>query len=258
MTAVARPRVTPGLADVLVQAMASLAHCGDLVATAGCAPAATYVAGAQGSIRRALAEIVNRAPFLGGDEGDFDVTRLGASEVIGVAGFPDTIRSCLHDGGAGDVRALVQVPEVERCVWMRATGELGDVHVRGRVRPSPEGYRFDDEHDMEGAAGHRPRPDLARDLVASGLDLSHRPNFAAALEVALAAGSWVHLPTSARWFTDPATARAVVRLAGGSPGVDARLVSRLGTCIDREVLRHIEALGWRHWPTPAARGDEAA
>lgn len=252
------PRSTPGLADVLADAVASLSHCADVVATAGCAPAVTYVSGAQGAVRRALAELVNRSPHLARDAEEFDVTRCGASEVIGVAGYADTIRGCLAGGLRVDVRALVQKRDVERATWMRPTGELEDVHVRGRVELTTEGYRFIEEPDLEFRGGHLPRPDLARDLIASGLDLAGRPSFAAALEVTLATGSWVHLPTNTRWFADLATARAVVRLAGGSPGVDARLLQRLGTCVDRAVLRLIEGLGWRHWTTPSVRAAQAA
>lgn len=260
MIRAALPKVSPGLGDILASAIASLSHCADVVAGAGCAPAVTYLSGAQGNIRRAWDELTHRNPHLAVciAEG-FDVDRAGSSKVLSINGYPDTIQGCLLEaGGAVDVRALVQERQVERCVWMRLTGEIENVHVRGRVELSPEGYRFIDEPDLERTAGRRPGPDLARDLVASGLDLSHRPNFAAALEITLAAGSWVHLPSAARWFSDPATARAVVRLVGGSPGVDVRLFSRLGTCVDRDVLRFIETLGWRHWPTPSVRVDDAA
>jgi hypothetical protein len=247
------PRVSPGVRDVLSEALAVIARCADVAAVAGCAPAATYIAGAGGNIRRALAELVHRNPHLSADGADeFDVQRVGATEVVSMAGYPDTIRNCLVEGGSTDVRALVQDRQVERCVWMRATGELENVHVRGRVTSSPGGYRFVDEPDREDGFDRCGRPDLGRDLLASGLDLSSRPTFASALEVALTTASWVHLASRARWYADAASARAIVRLAGGTPTVDARLLSRLGVCVDRAVLREIEALGWRHWPVPSS------
>ncbi|TPG40575.1 hypothetical protein EAH79_11820 [Sphingomonas koreensis] len=170
-----------------------------------------------------------------------------------MAGYPDTIRQCItSDGCQTDVRALVQERRVDRCVWMRRTGELENVQIRGRVELSPEGCRFIEEPALECTVGPFVGCDLGRDIVASGLDLSARPTFAVALEVTLVAGSWVNLGTGRRWYADSATARAVVRLAGGSPGGDLRLIRRLGGCVDRDVLRHIETLGWRHWPTPSA------
>ena len=256
MIRAALPRVEPGLADVLVGAVASLSHCADLVAAAGCAPATVYLAGAQGNLRRALAELGHRWSHLapGGVDG-FDVRRHGASEVISVGGYPDTVRRCaLGDGGVADLRALVHEPQIEACVWMRPTGELGEVHVRGRVVAATDCLRFVEEPDLECTVVAPPPADLGRDIVASGLDLSGRATFAAALEVTLVAGSWVHLATDARWYADPATARAVVRLSGGAPGVDVRLATRLGSCVDRGVLCFVETLGWRHWPTPSATG----
>jgi len=252
MIRAALPKVSPGLGDVLRDAVAALSHCADLVGEAGCAPAMVYVSGAQGNLRRALAELVHRNAHLAPRAGDgFDVDTSGSSTVISVAGYPDTIQGCLLDsGGCVDVHALVQERQVERGVWMRRTGELGDVHVRGRVSRTSHGYFFVDEPEFE-AGTHQPaRSDLGRDIVASGLDLSRRPTFAAALEVSLATGSWVHLPTNSRWYADSATARAIVRLAAGCPGVDARLIARLGGCVDRDVLRFVETLAWRHWPTP--------
>ncbi|WP_457349262.1 hypothetical protein [Sphingomonas sp. UYP23] len=243
----------------MANAIASLSRCTDLVAEAGCAPAAAYVSGAQGNIRRAWAELTHRNPHLGAHaNADFDVERVGSSEVISVAGYPDTIRRCgLESGGAADVRALVQELRAERCVWMRPTGELENVQVRGRVVRTAEGFVFLDEPELE-AGMHQPsKADLGKDIVASGLDLSARPTFAAALEVALTMASWVHLGSAARWYADAASARAVVRLAGGTPNVDPRLLSRLGVCVDRGVLRFVETLGWRHWPTPSVLVDQA-
>ena len=260
MIRAALPRVTPGLGDVLESAIASLSHCADLVAAAGCSPAATYIAGAQGNVRRALAELANRWPHLRAcDADDFDVARYGCSEIVSMAGYPDTIRQCITgDGGRVDVRALVQERQVERGVWMQRTCELENVQIRGRVELDTEGCRFIEVPDLECTAAPVAGCDLGRDILASGLDLSQRATFAVALEATLVAGSWVHLGTGRRWYSDCATARAVVRVAGGVPGADVRLVRRLGGCVDREVLRHIETLGWRHWPTPSAWDETSA
>lgn len=249
------PRVSPGVCDVFEEAVAMISHCADLASIAGCAPAAAYMAGAGGNVRRALAEIVHRNPSLSkvGD-GEFDVETLGQSEVLSVAGYPDTIRNCLlSNGDQVDVRALIHERSVERSVWMRPTGELPGVQVRGRVKATSEGYLFEDDQSREeGRKGVR-TADLGRDIIASGLDLSARPTFAAALTVSLTTASWVHLATGSRWYADASSARAVVRLMGGAPCVDVRLLTRLGVCVDREALCWIESLGWRHWPAPSAR-----
>lgn len=249
------PRVSPGACDVFEEAVAMISHCADLASIAGCAPAAAYMAGAGGNVRRALAEIIHRNPGLSkiGD-GGFDVETLGQSEVLSVAGYPDTIRNCLlSTGDYVDVRALIHERSVERSVWMRPTGELPGVQVRGRVKATSKGYLFeDDQSQEEGRKGVR-TADLGRDIIAAGLDLSARPTFAAALAVSLTTASWVHLATGSRWYADASTARSIVRLIGGAPCVDARLLTRLGVCVDREVLCWIESLGWRHWPTASAR-----
>ncbi|MDQ2804360.1 MAG: hypothetical protein M3Y41_17390, partial [Pseudomonadota bacterium] len=211
MIRAALPRVTPGLADVLDGAVAILSHCADFAAAAGCSPATVYLAGAQGNVRGALAELGHRWPHLAaGGTDDFDVHSHGSSEVIGTGGYPDTIRRCaLTQGGVADVRALVQQRRVEGCVWMCPTGELEGLHVRGLVEATAEGYRFVEHSDVERAVAARHESDLARDIIASGLDLSNRATFAAALELTLLAGSWLHLATGSRWYSDPATARAV-------------------------------------------------
>lgn len=74
---------------------------------------------------------------------------------------------------------------------------------------------------------------------------------AAALEMTLANGSWVHLRTGGRWFAGWADARAAVRGLGVTPCLPPDGQVRLAGAIDRQVLLAIEALGWRHWPTPA-------
>tara|TARA_R110000868_G_scaffold411785_1_gene710577 strand:+ start:57850 stop:58629 length:780 start_codon:yes stop_codon:yes gene_type:complete len=249
------PHVSPGVCDVFEEAVAVISHCADLASAAGCAPAAAYIAGAGGNVRRALAEIVHRNPSLNETApGEFDVETFGQSEILSVAGYPDTIRNChLSNGELVDVRALIHEKSVERSIWMRPTGELLGVQVRGRVKVTSEGFLFEDDQSEESMKKGVRTADLGRDIVASGLDLSARPTFAAALAVSLTTASWVHLASGSRWYADAPTARSVVRLIGGAPCVDARLLTRLGVCVDREVLCWIESLGWRHWPTTSAR-----
>jgi hypothetical protein len=245
------PRVGPEVAEALTNAMSAVAHCSDLVARAGCRPAATYLDGAGGNLRHALDELVHRRPHLAPGAEDFDLHTVGGSLVLGTAGFPDTITSCSVDGGdLVEVRALIPSRDATATVWVRPTGELPGVHVRGSVTRGEAGLVFEDEQDRDLLSRPSARPDLGRDLASAGLDLSGRPAASAAMEVTLATGSWVHLASGARWYADHATARAIVRLLGGTPGVAPHQVTRLGICVDRACLLAIERVGWRHWPTP--------
>lgn len=245
---------TPDLPAAIDGALSAIARCRDVASRAGCRPARVYLDGAAGNLRQALAELVHRDHRLAHlRPPEFDSARVGGSEVFAASGCPDTITACrLPGGGSGLVRALAGARDVADVVWVRPDPALPGLHVRGRVTVGADGCRFEDAPDREDRLAVSPMPDLGCDLMASGLDLSGRPVLAIALEVALATGSWMHLASGRRWFADQPTARAVVRLLGGCCGADPFLIARLGVCVDREVLLLVEALGWRHWPTPAS------
>jgi hypothetical protein len=244
------PRATPSVAQALAKAQAALAHCCDLVSLSACRPALTYLRGAEGNVRNAMAQLLHRHPHLA-DGVDFDTTRVGNAEVIGCASFPDTVLNCrMPDGSLGAARAIVPARNVESAAWMRPLPEQPGVWMRGRVVFEANILAFVDDREMELPIATRRGPDLGRDLVGSGLDLSTRPVLAVAMELTLTSGSWVHLPSGRRWFADRQTARAVVRMLGGSPALDEAQAERMGGCVDAGALSLIEGLGWRYWPTP--------
>jgi hypothetical protein len=241
-------RAAPSLAQALARAETALSHCADLLAVAACRPARVYLDGARGAVRHALSALSHRYPYLAAGE-DFETSKWGEAEVIGCAGFPDTVLDCvLPDGSRETVRALVPARHPGSAAWLRPMREAPGVWMRGRVAEQDGGPVFVDDPDLELSLAGASGPDLGRDLVWSGLDLTSRPVLAVSLEVTLAAGSWRHLGTGRRWYADHATARAIIRALGGTPAAGS-LHAGVGF-VDYGALVLIERLGWRHWPTP--------
>lgn len=202
-----------------------------------------------GNLRNAMSHLAYVFPHLCGQP-DFEGRRIGESEVIGRAGFADTVVNCKVAYGRDTVRALVPARTLGSAAWLRPIPDQPGIWMRGRVVESDDGPKFIDDPELELPLACGRGPDLARDLLAAGLCLTGRPVLAVALEVTLASGSWMHLPTGKRWYADRQTARAVVRLLGGCPAIDAAQSDRLGGCLDHGALAVIEPLGWRQWPTP--------
>ena len=213
-----------------------------------------YVAGAAGALRHALGALhaEGRVPAPLADAGDFLMRRVGRSELMGSAMGWDAVNRCvLPDGSEGAVRALRPSADPENAIWLRPDTALPNLWSRGRIVLSSTGAAFVDEPDLDSRPVPGGHPDLGRDLLRSGMsDLSRRPALAAALEVTLASGSWCHLETGARWFADPYTARSLVRALGCSSTIDVETRLRLSMVVERGALAIIEALGWRHLPTP--------
>jgi hypothetical protein len=247
-------RLEPGASKAFHDALAALAACADVARGAGSSLASTYIAGAGGNLRHAMTALGGICDLATtADMGTFDVVRSGKSQLIGTAGRIDTIRDCaMPDGSAGIARALLTAPDPEDGVWLRADAALPGLVVRGTVLATERGMEFSDGAPHRAATPVRPAPDLACDLVRSaGIDLVGSAADAAAWELTLASGSWVHLETGSRWFADRSTARTVVRLMGGTPALTGWPVHRSVVQVDRDVLLAVEALGWRHWPTPS-------
>ncbi|NYD89179.1 hypothetical protein [Sphingomonas melonis] len=236
------------------RAYEAAALCVDLAIAAGSPTARTYALGASGSLRHAAQLLANEGR-LGGemDRSGFRTLIVGSSELIGdTSGWDTALRCRTIDGREVRATALWAVADPEDGVWMRVDAALANLWCRGRVEVGSESLVFLDEPGREATPTPRSTVDLGRDLIAScGGDLDRRPALAMALEVSLVSGSWCHLATGQRWFADPSTARAIVRLLGGHPVIDAATSVRLAGVVDREALLIIEELGWRHVPTPS-------
>lgn len=259
-----RPAALPGRvpdADALFEsAMLAIAQCADIATAAGSTASRTYVAGASGALRHAYA-ILFAEGRVGPSEGagrevagaGFDVARRGRSEMIGAAGGWDTILRCrLPDGSTGTVRAVAPMKVPESGVWLRPDPGMEGLWRRGIVSSETDGMLFRDDAAAELPPVPHPGPDLARDLVdRCGADLSRTPALAAALEATLVSGSWLHLGTGRRWFSDAASARTLVRMLGGPVAPARDGIGRLRGMLEREAVLMIEGLGWRHVPTPS-------
>lgn len=246
------PCPPPDCGPIFEEALRATALCADAATACGSAGARTYAAGAAGALRNAL-EILGKEGRVGacvrGD--DFDVRQAGSSELVGGRLGWDTVKHCrLPDGGTGTARALWPRTDVTRATWLRSVDTRGFA-VRGRVEENGEWMEFVDHPTLDLPPAPPVRHELGRDLVRAGLgDLSRTPALASALEIALVTGSWLHLASGSRWFTDRAGARAIARMLGSPVTVDDNAHRRLAGLIDRGALLLIERLGWRHLPTP--------
>lgn len=251
---IALPVSTPDAEGIFGRALAALSLCADVAVAGGSTAARSYVSGAAGALRHALEILALEGRILecGSVDEEFETRRVGTSELVGGAdGWDTTLRCGMPDGSVGTARALWPAPAPEDGIWTRPDGELPGLWTRGRLELSDIGVTFVDEPDRD----RRPEPaaihDLGGDLVRSGLTgLASRPALARALEVTLSSGSWCHAASRSRWFGDDATARAVVRMLGGTSPVEPSTRARLRGLVDREALLAIERAGWRHVPTP--------
>ncbi|MGP7795617.1 hypothetical protein [Sphingomonas sp. CLY1604] len=236
------------------EALTALSRCGDVVNAAADTTARSYVWGAAGALRHAMAFLSREGLLtetMPGEE--FTTRRVGTSELLGGAqGWDTALRCRLPDGSEGRASALWPIEDAEKGVWLRPDAELPGLWRRGHVRLTEDCIVFDDGAQPDGGALPDGGPDLGRDLMSAGVPSLHRrPAFAVALEITLASGSWCHLDSGRRWFADPHTARSIVRILGATLTIDTATARRLAGVVDREALLLIERQGWRHVPTPS-------
>ena len=239
--------------DALHELCAAIGRARAVVAAAGASTAALYLDAASGNVRHALAHWARTRPPADKEETD---RAVGRSTLRLRTGLPIEARSCRH---AVDVRVdavcVYADRSLERCVWVRRVGDDGVLGCRGRVVERGGELWFEDDPGLEACAASNASPSLAADLLRTGAlaELATGPVGAALLVQALADGSWYHLGSLSRWFMDAGRARALVDAAAGrAAGRPTR--GRLAGTLDRTVLARIEALGWRHVPTPPIPG----
>ncbi len=255
MTPVPRlPLVPHDCAELFDDALRALALCSDAAFACGSVTARVYAAGAAGALRHALIALANEGRLRSReDPSTFDVLRFGEGELVGVGGRWDTLRGCAIPGdGRATVHALWPMDDVGEGVWLRMDNAVPGLAVRGRVVDDGDGSPvFRDEPAADRPAAPSVVHDLGRDLMRSAFfDASRTPAFSVALELALAAGSWLHVASGTRWFVDAVGARTIVRMLGSPITIADEGRRRLGGLVDQEALLLIERLGWRQVPTP--------